>query len=258
MYNLLISLNKERGLKGYFKQIVYWILISWMVISASGCDRGQIQDLPPGEIVARSTTHMIGLKGFEYLIQRTGALVFFDYAETVAFSRAEGQFVSPDRVFARVRVVMPGLVTDVNIINIQGRQWETNLVSGEWQVSDPLYTFNPSLLFNSETGIQSILANELSNLVLVGLEEIQEIPGKELYVLEADLSGKNAHYLTYGMIDDEPLHVKIWVDPGSFDMLRIVVLDPVNPGDGEGTTWQIDFWNFDQMFSIQEPLIPTP
>ena len=237
------------------KRIVLWIGLVTFGVLLAGCSRSQVEQLSPQEIVSRSAERMKALKGFEYLIQRSGALVFLDYEETVAFSRAEGQFVSPDRVFAKVRLVMPGLVTEVKIISIGGVQWDTNLMTGEWEVTDPLYSFNPSLLFDSENGIQVILANDMVNPVLLGLEELPEIPGKKLYVIQGTLQGEHVYQMSYGMIDNDLLQAKVWVDPKTFDLERIVLVDPANPGDEEDTTWQIDFWSFDKTFDIEPPVI---
>lgn len=198
---------------------------------------------------------MISLAGFEYLIERSGQPVYLDYEETIAFRRAEGQFVSPDRVFAKVRIITPGLVTEVQIISIGGVQWETNLLTGAWQPTDPLYSFNPSLLFSSEKGIPVVLANDLISPELRGMEELTEIPGKKLYAIQATMLGETAYQMTYGMIDNDLLRVEVWIDPVSYDLYRLVLIDPANSADKEDTTWQIDFWNFGHTFDIEVPVL---
>lgn len=198
---------------------------------------------------------MASLEGFEFLIERSGEPVFLDYEGTISFRRAEGQFTSPDRVNTSVRVILPGLVTEVQIISVEGTQWETNLLTGEWQASDPRYSFNPSLLFSPETGIPAVLAHELTDPVLLGMEEIPEVPGKKLYALETVMQGDSAYQMTFGMIDNEPLRVKLWIDPVTFDLYRVLLVDPANPGDEEDTLWQIDFWSFGSTFQIEPPTI---
>jgi len=197
----------------------------------------------------------MALAGFEFLIDRSGQPTFLDYAKTIAFRRAEGQYVAPDKVFVKVRVIGPGLVAEVQIISIGADQWETNLLSGQWQASDQRYSFNPSRLFNNENGIQAILAHDLIKPTLTGVEELEDIPGHKFYVIQASLPGDRAYDMTYGMIDKDTLQAKLWIDPDRFDLYRVAILDPVNPGDKEGTTWQIDFWNFDGKFDIQKPTL---
>jgi outer membrane lipoprotein-sorting protein len=238
----------DRQIRLFFFYFYFTILLLLV-----GCSNAQTSQLTAPEIITRSSERMTSLKGFEFVIERSGEPVFLDYDEIIAFRRAEGQFTSPDRVSAKVRVIAPGIVSDVQIISLTGVQWETNFLTGKWQETDPLYSFNPSLLFDPKTGIQSILANNLIDPVLLKDEELVEIPGKKLYAIEANLQGDQAYQLSLGLIDNDKLKVKIWIDKKTYDLHRILIIDPLNPGDNEDTTWQIDFWNFGTTFQIEKP-----
>jgi len=210
--------------------------------------------LPASEILARSVDRMSAQSGFEFLITRSGAPAFLNVYERIAFRRAEGQYVAPDRVSASVRVIAPGLVTDVQIISIGDDQWETNYITGDWQVSDPRYTFNPLRLFDPLNGIPAILTDELHEPLLVGLEEIPEVPGKTLYAITATVDGARPSDMTFGMIEPVPLETKIWIDPELFDVYRIFITSPGQTDEAEDAFWQIDFWNFNGSFSIGNPM----
>ncbi len=241
---------------GYEKQTGPFVLPLILALFTASC-RSQTASLPPEEIIARSASRMAAHTGFEFLVEREGAPAFLDVDKTISFRRAEGQFISPDRAQTNARIIAPGLVAEMQIISIGDLQWETNILSGEWQPSDPRYSFNPSLLFNPQLGIPSVLAAELANPVLLGLEELPETPGLELYALQADLQGATAHRMTFGMIDDENLTVRLWIEPETFNLHRIVLVDPADPGEEEETLWRIDFWNFGGAFDIQPPSL-TP
>ncbi|MDD2921906.1 MAG: LppX_LprAFG lipoprotein [Anaerolineales bacterium] len=235
------------------KRIILWAGLIVLGALLTGCGNSQLEKFSPNEIVSRAAERMASLTGFEFLVDRFGAPAFLDFNETISFRRAEGQYVNPDRVYAKVRVIAPGLVAEVQLINIEGEQWETNLLSGEWQISDTNYTFNPSLLFDPNQGIPFILANHLKDTSLIGMEEIPEVPGKKLYAITANMQGEYANAMTYGMIDKDPLDVKVWIEPNTFDVYRIILVDPADAGEAEPTTWQIDFWNFGKTFDIQKP-----
>ena len=236
------------------KRVLKYIFLILIGVLFSGCGNSQLEQISPNEIVSRSADRMATVAGFEFLIERTGEPVFLDINETISFRRAEGDFNSPDHVSSIVRIIAPGLVTEVQIISIGESQWETNILTGQWQASDPIYSFNTSRIFDPEFGIPSVLDNDLTDLILVGIEELPEVPGKKLYTLEASLQGGHAYEMTYGMIDNDLLKVKLWIAPESFDLYRIILIDPANPGDQNDTVWQIDFWNFDMTFDIQNPL----
>lgn len=238
------------------KRIGAWAVLMVMGILLAGCRASPFEQLPPHEIISRSADRMASLAGFEFLIERSGEPAFLDIEGTISFRRAEGKFTSPDRVQTTVRVILPGLVSEVQIISVGDTQWETNLLTGEWQASDPRYSFNPSRLFNPETGISAVLARDLTNPALLDdLQEIPEVPGKKLYVIETVMQGDSAYQMTYGMIDNEPLRVKLWIDPVTFDLYRVLLVDPADPGSAEDTLWQIDFWSFGNTFEVEPPTL---
>ena len=229
------------------------VALSLLVGFVSGCGEQQEQ-LPAQEILARSAKRMISLSGYEFLINRSGQPVFVNIEQKIAFRRAEGQFLAPDRVAAKVRVIAPGVVSDVQIVGIGDAQWETNFLSGKWQLSDPRYSFNPALMFDVDKGIPKILAKDMENITLVGREELVEMPGKSMYAITASIHGESAYTITNGMIDKDTLQAKIWVDPLQFDVYRMLITDPANSAEQEDTIWQIDFWNFNGKFVIEEPV----
>jgi len=237
------------------KRLLFLVSLAVLWILLAGCAKPQPEDLSPEEIISRAADRMLGLAGFEFLIERSGEPAFLDYDETISFRRAEGKFVTPDQLYANVRIIAPGLVTEVRVIQIEEEQWETNLLTGKWQPTDPRYRLDFSPFFDSEMGIQAILYYDMVNPLLVGFEELPEIPGKQLYAIEATLDGGRVYQMSYGMIDNETLQVKIWVDPDSFDLHRILITDPADPGDEEDTIWRIDFWSFGSTFEIEKPTL---
>jgi len=232
-------------------------LFGLILLLLTACAGLQIEELPPEEILARSAERMQELAGFHYRIERSGASAFLDYNQTISFRRAEGDYVLPDRVTAEVRVIAPGIIAEVSIISIGGTQWETNYLTGEWQVVPPEYAFQPQILLNPDTGIQAVLERDLTSLVYEGIDEIEEMPGFMLYKLHGTLEGDGAYLATYGMIDRDPLDVQLWIAPHTFELHRVIVIDPADPGEDEDTTWQIDFWDFDKTVVIQPPVVES-
>lgn len=238
-----------------------WLLVFitlGIVFEQTGCAGRQIEELPPEEILSRSAERMRELDGFHYLIERSGAPAFLDYAETISFRRAEGDYVLPDRVIAEVRVIAPGIVAEVTIISVGETTWETHLLTGEWQVVPQEYAFQPQILLNPDTGIQAVVERDLESLAYEGIDEIEEMPGFPLYRLHGTLLGDGTYNATYGMIDKDPLDVRMWIAPDTFELHRVIVVDPADPGEDEDTVWQIDFWDFDRTIDIEAPIVGEP
>ncbi len=223
-----------------------------MSLLLAACASPEPEDLPPEEIVSRSAERMKALEGFHFIIDRTGGPAYVDPDNTIVFRRAEGYFVAPDRAQATVRVIAPGLVTEVGVIGVGAIQWETNLLTGQWQELPPNWGFNPAVLFDAEIGIQSVLAADLSDLTLVGTEELEEGPDQALYVVDGLAAGERIYEMSYQLIGPEQMQVRLWIAPESFELHRAIVTDP-NTGQGEATIWQVDFSEFGTIVDIQPP-----
>ena len=233
---------------------VFWNTVTFVLLITliGACSSPTPEVMDPGEIVFRSVDRMKSVSGFHFVIDRSGALAFLNQEQTFAFRRAEGDFVAPDRARATIRVIGPGLVAEVQVINIGEIQWETNFLTGEWQELPPDWGFNPAALFDAEVGIQPILEKDLSSLDWVGLEELEEVPGKPLYALMGEIDGERLYQLSFGMMGPEKMTILLWIAPETFEMYRMLITEAPH-GEDEATIWQIDFWDFDQVVEITPP-----
>ncbi|UCF60017.1 MAG: LppX_LprAFG lipoprotein [Anaerolineaceae bacterium] len=226
------------------------IILLLTLIGACVSPTPEVMD--PEEIVFRSVERMKSLSGFHFVIERSGALAFLNEEQTLAFRRAEGDFVAPDRARATIRVILPGLVAEVQVINIGDIQWETNFLTGEWQELPPDWGFNPAALFDAEVGIQPILEKDLSTLEYLGLEELDEVPGKPLYALTGEVDGERLHQLSYGMMGPEVMAITLWIAPETFELYRMQITEAPREEE-EPTIWQVDFWDYDKVVEITPP-----
>ena len=229
------------------------LLLLSSLILLSGCANAP-EDLPPETIVDNSASYMRSLDGFAFKLERTGAPVYVDPSGVISFREAEGIFVSPDKVQATVKVIAPAIVAEVSVIGIGDLEWETNIFSGEWALVPPEYAFQPAVLFDPVTGIQQALEDYLFDIELLGLAELEELPGLTLYHLHGVMDGANVHDLTVGLIDEQMLDIELWIAPVTFELHRALIFDPPNEGVEEGTTWQFDFWDFDKVIEIVPPV----
>ena len=230
--------------------IWYFLLLFGLFLSACGIAAPEV--LPPEEIIAHTTQRMAGLPGFHFLLERSGHPAYIDANETIAFRRAEGDYVAPDSARANVRVITPGLIAEVKMVGIGEDYWETNFLTGEWDRYPIDQGFNPAVLFDSESGFQMVLENDLSELRFIGFEELEEMPGKSLYALQGTVAGERLYKMSYGMIGPDTMQISLWIDPDKFDIYRVLVIDPTN-NPTDPTLWTFDFWNFGETADIKPP-----
>ena len=217
------------------------------------CGADETPVLSPEEIVQQTADHLNQLGGFHFIVERTGAPAFVDPDGLIAFRRAEGDYVAPDKARAVVRVIVPGLVTEVSVISIGPVQWQTNVVTGEWEELPPNWGFNPAVLFDPEVGLPAILQNDLSELQLVATEPLDGVTSEDVYRLTAVVAGEAVYQMSGTLIGPDPVTAEFWVDPTTFDPLRIIVTEPVADSD-EPSLWQVDFSQMGQTVTIEPPL----
>lgn len=203
------------------------------------------------ELVTQGASRLQTLAGFSFTIAHSGPPAYLDPAGVIALREATGSYVAPDRAQALVTAATPGFVTQIEVISIAATQWQTNVLTGEWEELPPNWGFNPAALFDGELGLQSILVNDVSDLVLVGEETLNEVP---LYHVTGTAVADNLFLLTGGLIGPAPVTVDLWVDSGSGDIHRIIVTEPAASADAEPSIWTVDFSNFGATVAIEPPL----
>ncbi len=241
-----------------FIQLVPALLAVLLAGLMAGCSQATPPPLPPEEILIRAAERMKSLQGFHFLIDRSGAPAYLNAEKTVAFAQAEGDFYAPDRARATIRVILPGLVVEVNMIALGDEYWESGLLSNQWEKLPSGMGFNPATLFDPESGFQEILREDLRELSYEGLQELPELAGQAFYALRGRLEGERLYGLSYGLMGPQSMDVSLWIDPETFEVYRVQIDAPLPPGErdpnGESVThWQVDFWEFNQVEAITPP-----
>jgi hypothetical protein len=237
---------------------LYVILLLLLAIPLAAC-RTAPEPTPtptPELMVAQSAARLAELSGFHFVLETSGPPTYLDPGQTLALRRLEGDFVAPDRVRAVVRVAVPGLVTEVSVIGIGERQWQTNVLTGAWEELPPTWDFNPAVLFDEAVGLPAILSQDLSNVTLA---EPETVDGARLAVITAVVNPQRLATMSGGVIGTQPttdpITVQLWLDDSSYNLHRLLLTEPL-PDAPEPRRWQVDFSQFDQTVTIEPPLPP--
>jgi len=237
------------------RQITLLMLLAWLSVA---CNKPEPPPPPPEEILSRAAARMKSLQGFHFLIDRSGAPAYLNAEQTIAFAQAEGEFYAPDQATATIRVILPGLVAEVSMVALGDEYWESGLLTSQWEKLPPGAGFNPATLFDPQSGFQEILRQDLQDIRYEGLQELPELPGQTYYALSGRLEGERLFELSYGLMGPQSMDVNVWIAPETFEVHRVLVAEPLQPGvsdpSGESSTrWQIDFWDFNQVEAVSPP-----
>lgn len=228
------------------------IILSFISILAAGCGVEAEAEITPEMILADGVTYMTGLAGFEFQISQTGPAVYLDTDKTIQFTDAVGHYVSPDKALTVVKIAALGMVTEITVISLQDIQWGSNPLSGVFMELDPSYLFKPTQYLDPEAGFFPSLGSGTYDLVLVGEEELEEMPGVSLTHLSGSLPGSVITEISKGLINVESIAADMWLDTATNEIHRVVLTEQASRGP-EVSTWTFDFWNFGATIEITAP-----
>lgn len=236
-------------------QLLFTLIL--LLLTLTACSDPNLPEIPAEELVQRAAERMKDSDGFQFVIARDGAPAFLDPGETLSFRRAQGAYVAPDRALATVRVIGPGIITDVDVISVAEIQWQTNVVTGDWEELPPNWGFNPAVLFDANIGIQAVLLADLSQVALAEPENLAESEGPDelLYSVTAVASGANIYQMSGFLIGPEQVDIQLWIRPETFELVRIVLREPEPEYEELESIWQVDISNYDELIDIQPPVI---
>jgi len=219
---------------------------------AAGCGAAGGEPVTPEILLANGVTHMAALPGFEFRISQDGAWVFLDGDETIEFSTAVGHYVSPDQAQTTVSVSVMGLQTEIEVISLQEIQWAKNPLTGDYLELPPEYLFKPTQYLDPEVGFFPSLGDGLTDLVLMGEEELEDLPGLTLTHLSGTLPGEVTLEISKGLIAVESMQGDLWMDAASHEVHRVVLTDS-SAGEDNLSVWTFDFWSFGETIEISAP-----
>jgi len=207
----------------------------------------------PQDIIQQAVDRLTTTTGFHFSVDLSGAPAALDPTGTIAFRTAVGDFTAPDKAQAAVRAAAFGLITDVNVISIGPDQWQTNLLTKQWEQLPPDFGFNPGALFDAASGLPAILTADMSNAAFSGRETLEGGPAQELIVITGQVAGERLAAISGGLIGPQTVDVTLWIAPDTREIIRIVVNEPEPDSEEGASVWQIDFSNYDQAVAIEPP-----
>lgn len=230
----------------------YLSLMLILAILSAGCGAAGEEVITPETMLANGVTHMAALPGFEFQITQVGPVIYLDPDQIVEFSDAKGHYVSPDKARTTVTINALGMLTEITVISLQDIQWASNPLTGAYQELPDEYLFKPTQYLDPESGFFPSLGNGLADLVLVGEEELETIPGLTLTHLSGTLPGEVIQEISKGLINIESMQGDLWMDTSSNEVHRVTLTD-TSSGEEGSIVWTFDFWNFGTSIPITAP-----
>ncbi|HDD55516.1 MAG TPA: LppX_LprAFG lipoprotein [Chloroflexi bacterium] len=230
----------------------YLSLLLVLSILTAGCGAAGGEVITPETLLANGVTHMAALPGFEFQITQEGPQVYLDADQSVQFNDAVGHYVSPDKALTTVTITALGMLTEITVISLQDIQWASNPLTGVYQELPDEYLFKPTQYLDPEAGFFPSLGDGLADLVLVGEEELEDLPGLTLTHLSGTLPGEVILEVSKGLISVDSMQGDLWMDTSTNEVHRVMLTD-TSGGEDASSVWTFDFWSFGTVIPITAP-----
>ncbi len=173
---------------------------------------------------------------------------YIDTAESIKLLGAEGDIERPNAVKADAKVDIQITQANVSLIAIGDEAWMTNFISGNWEPAPADFSYNPSILFDDEDGIQPILAGLESPELL----EAESVDGRDARKVTGTVSEDTVDRITSGSIQGDAIDVTLWVDSETNDLIRVSLKEPEGVRE-KPVEWTLDLSKQGEAVDIQPP-----
>lgn len=249
----------------------WWALIAaavMLVILASACNPApKATETPPPDpqsLLNKAAAEIENATSIHIKLQLTGAPSFVDPPTTpggpgnfISFVSADGIYLAPDRVQAKVVARLYGIPGEVEVIAIGDDQWMRNavLTGNLWVKRQFAPGFNAKTLISSDQGIQAAILS-FKDVKMLGVENVDGVP---MYHLKGHAAGSAVEALTVDLIrgTDVLIDVYIVVDTGRVDRIIMVQPETVTDKEPKPTTWTLEIYDYNAPVTIDAPSVPA-
>ncbi len=219
------------------------------IVLLGACSAGEPEQpvIPAGAGAVRmeAAEAMAQIDTVRFTIERTGAIVYIDGGDTLAFERAEGRYAAPAAADALITITVGGLTMELGAVSIEGATWITNPATARWEAAPDDLSFDPAGLFKPDLGWSPLLATGLRQAELV--EPAPDDANR--YHLRGIAAAEPISTLTGGLVD-QSVPIDLWVDAVS-GHVREARFDAEAP-DGP-SSWRLVLADYGAEVEIERP-----
>ncbi len=249
-------------------RLAHWFgLIALLILAAACTPAPKATETPvpnPQSLLNKAATAIQQAKSVHIKLQLTGAPSYVDPPLTpggpgnsIAFVSADGAYLAPNRIQAKIVARLYGIPGEVDVIAIGDDQWMRNaiLTGNRWIKREFAPGFNAATLISSDQGIEAAIRS-FKDVSLVGVESVDGTP---MYHIKGHASGADVSALTVGLIRGTEVTIDVYVvvDTGRVDRIIMVQPDTVTTKEPTPSTWTLEIYDYNASVQIDEPVVPA-
>ncbi|MEO8607571.1 MAG: LppX_LprAFG lipoprotein [Chloroflexota bacterium] len=239
-----------------YRLVTLFILASLIIVGCTPNAPATEVPLDAHTLLTQSINNLRPKQTFRVIIERTGADYIFDTEMgKVAFKRAEGQYVAPDTIGAKVKIVLGTLPVEADVYAKGATQSVRGVwTSMKWQTSVFSSGFDPSKIISQENSGLDQAVNALVDPKLLGEESMDD--GTAAYHISATANGADVAAMVVNLIQmTGTVNVDVYLAKDTGLPLRFVIVQPdsATATQTDPTKWTIDLFDFDAKSDIEVP-----
>lgn len=256
--------GSRRSASGWFGfRPAAWALWVMMAVALAACGGPAAPSPTPVDARAMLEQAAVGLgevQTLRFKLQLTGAPAFIDDSGIISFVSADGSYVAPDRVEAKVSAAVLGVPGQIDVVAVGDEQYYKHIVltGNRWLNEQFSPGFNADTLIRSDDGIKRALRS-LSDVEYLGLEDLF---GVQAHHIRGNAPVADISAVTVGLIRGEGLALaEIYLNADTGRVERFVMVQPetASEQEPEPTTWTMELFDYDNPdISIATPEVATP
>jgi hypothetical protein len=239
-----------------YRLATLFILASLIIVGCSTNAPATEAPLDPHTLLTQAVSNLRPKQTFRVIIERTGAdYIFQTELGDVAFKRAEGQYVAPDTIGAKVKIVLGNLPVEADVYAKGANQSVRGVwTSMKWETSVFAPGFDPSKIVSNENSGLDHAVNALVEPKLLGEETMDD--GTTVYHISATANGADVAAMVVNLIQmTGTVNVDVYLAKDTGLPVRFVIVQPdsATATQTDPTQWTIDLFDFDAQSDVEIP-----
>ncbi len=212
----------------------------------AGSDAPATTALAARSVLDRSADAMAAIDTVGFHLVRTGAPVYLDKNQSLAFEDGKGRYSrASSSADAVVKITALGLKANVGAVSINGELLLSNPLTGAWDKAPDSITFDPLTLFDPDKGWTPLLRTDLADPQLV-----DDAPDGQHHI-RGTAAGARLAVITGGLVTtDAPMD--IWIDDATGHVVKATFNTTSSAGE---TSWEMDLSDYGVAVSITRPAV---
>ncbi|MBA3275701.1 MAG: LppX_LprAFG lipoprotein [Chloroflexia bacterium] len=208
------------------------------------------QDNPEvNDVLAAASLRLAEVESLHFTLEVDGE-TYIEESGTIRLESAKGDLARPDKVAVEFQVSLLGAATvSIRMITVGETSWTTDLITGNWGEAPPEFGYNPTIIYDNQNGLGPVMG-KLDEPRIEGTEEVDD---REAYHVVGTATKEVIAPVTAYTMTGETVGVELWIDIETWNLLRIMLVEPESEEKDDPATWVMDLSAFDEQVTIEPP-----